>query len=267
MFKKIGTAIVLIFIFAAILVYSPLWLFNALVMVLVAGGLYEFYKLTLPNDIFSLVTGLTVGLASSTFLVFGNYNNILLLPVSLTLFFILVLLHMARSTTAVGVIERIGLILFGTAYISFTLPFFVWLRAAEHGRSLIVFTVAIVAMGDGFAYFVGKLFGRHKLAPLISPNKTVEGFIASFFGGVTASVVCWKIFWPELPIALVVFLGLSVALIGSLGDLVESLIKRAHHVKDSGNFLPGHGGFLDRLDALLFAGPFVFFTFKFLGWI
>lgn len=266
MLKRGCTAAVLIAIVVGALAWAPVWLFKILVMLLICGALYEFYRLVLPNDNFSLVSGALFGLIFSAMLIFVGLD-VRILPVFVAAFFVLILAHMVYSTAAEGVISRLGLILFGTAYICFTLPAFVWLRDSDHGRSLVVFAIAIVALGDTFAYSAGKLFGRHKLTPLISPKKTVEGFIASFFGGVAASCICWQVFWKELPVSLIIFLGLSVALIGALGDLVESLVKRAYHIKDSGSLLPGHGGILDRIDALVFAAPFVYFTFKFLGWI
>lgn len=266
MLKRISTAVVLIAIVIGVLVWSPIWLFKSLVLLAVAGALYEFYRLVLPHDYFSLITGTIFGLIFSAMLIFVGFNS-WFLPVSFVAFFILILVHMAYSTTAEGVILKLGIILFGTAYLSFTLPAFVWLRISNHGRFLIVLTIAIVALGDTFAYAVGKLFGKHKFSPLISPKKTWEGFVASFFGGVAGALICWQIFWRELPIQLILFLGITVALIGALGDLVESLIKRAYHVKDSGNILPGHGGILDRIDALVFAAPVVYFTFKISGWL
>jgi len=264
MFKRILTAIVLIAAVAAILLWVPVIGFQFLILLLVLGSLKELYRLIMPNDNFSLITGLCFGLIFSVMLIFSIGMDFIL-PIGLSAFFILLLLHMAYFTTVEHVVNRIGLILFGTIYLSFTLPAFVWLREASYGRSLIVFTLAIVAVADSFAFGAGKLFGKHKMSPLISPNKTYEGLIGSFVGGVFASVVCWQIFWPELSALLVVILGIVVAFIGAMGDLVESLIKRGCHIKDSGNLLPGHGGILDRIDALVFAAPFVYFLFKFLG--
>lgn len=266
MLKRIATAVVLIAVMASVLLWAPVWLFKFLVILFSAGALAEYYRLVFGNDYFSTVTGLIFSAFFSGILITSGPVG-WVIPLFLAAFFILVLLHMAYSTTTEGIISRLGLIVFGTVYLGFTLPAFVWLRGADHGRSLIVFTIAIVAVGDSFAYAVGKLFGRRKLAPLISPKKTIEGLIASFFGGVAASLICWQVFWKELPAVLIIFLGLSVALIGALGDLIESLIKRSYHVKDSGAVFPGHGGILDRLDALVFAAPFVYFTFRFLGWI
>ena len=262
--KRLITAIVLVGLIVLALTVAPVWLFKILVLILIAGALHEFYRLVIPNDLFGSMSGLIFGLIFSVLLIFVDIHDHIF-PIFLFVFFILILAHMIYYTTVERVLTRLGLIMFGTAYLAFTLPSFVWLRLSDHGRALIVFTIAIVALGDSFAYGIGKLIGKHKLSPLISPNKTIEGFIASFFGGVLASFICWTIFWPELSVLLVIFLGISVALIGALGDLVESLVKRAYHIKDSGNLLPGHGGILDRIDALIFAAPFVYFTFKLLG--
>lgn len=264
MFKRVGTAIILIIIIIASLTLAPIWLFKLLLLLLTAGALLELFRLTFPNDRFSRYAGVVFGTLFAGILIFAGFAG-WILPILLTAFFVLTLIHMAYFTAVEGAISRLGIILFGTVYLGFTLPAFAWLRESDHGRSLIVFTIAIVALGDTFAYGAGKLFGKHKFSPLISPKKTMEGFVASFFGGVLASFICWKIFWPELPMSLIIFLGLAIAPVGAFGDLIESLVKRAYHVKDSGSLLPGHGGILDRVDALLFAAPFVYFTFKLLG--
>jgi phosphatidate cytidylyltransferase len=112
---------------------------------------------------------------------------------------------------------------------------------------------------DTFAYFAGHAFGRHKLLERISPKKTWEGFV----GGAVGSVVCalivrWLLLGDELSVGLAVAVGLGGALLGPLGDLAESMVKRAAGVKDSGRIIPGHGGLLDRIDALLFVTPWVY---------
>lgn len=262
--KRILTAMVLIALVISILVWAPIWLFKIFILAMIFGALREYYRLLIPNDTFAMITGLAMGLVFSAGLMFAQTFEFVV-PLLIASLFIITLLHMWYYTTVEGSISRMGLILFGTMYLSFTLPAFAWLRSADHGRSLIIMTIAIVALGDTFAMLGGRFFGKHKMSPLISPKKTMEGLVGSFFGGILAAVICWKLLWPELPVLLVIFLGISVALIGAMGDLVESLIKRAVHIKDSGTLLPGHGGVLDRVDALVFAAPFVYFVFKFLG--
>ena len=112
---------------------------------------------------------------------------------------------------------------------------------------------------DTFAYFAGHSFGRHKLYERISPKKTWEGFAGGIAGSVVGALVTrWLLLAGELSVPAAVVVGLGAAVLGPLGDLAESMIKRAAGVKDSSRIIPGHGGLLDRIDALLFVGPWVY---------
>ena len=127
-----------------------------------------------------------------------------------------------------------------------------------------VLLLAIVWLGDSGAYYIGKTWGRHKLAPRVSPNKTWEGSIASTAAGLLAAAV-WS-YWRlgEVDGWILLLAGL-VSIAAQIGDLVESLLKRGAGVKDSGQILPGHGGMLDRMDALLFAAPVMWLGVELLG--
>jgi phosphatidate cytidylyltransferase len=119
---------------------------------------------------------------------------------------------------------------------------------------------------DTFAYFAGHSFGRHKLFERISPKKTWEGFVGGIAGSVVgALVVRWLLLGAELSVAAAVVVGLGAAVLGPLGDLAESMIKRAAGVKDSSRIIPGHGGLLDRIDALLFVGPWIYVCAEYLA--
>jgi phosphatidate cytidylyltransferase len=151
----------------------------------------------------------------------------------------------------------IGTTVLGVVWIALGLGHLVLLRdLPDHGR-LAVFTVLLAVFADStFAYFVGRLIGRHRLAPTISPGKSVEGFVA---GTIAAVAVAFFALYEErdsfLSIWQAVVFGIVVAAAEPLGDLFESAIKRDLQVKDSGRLLAGHGGMLDRVDSLLFAGP------------
>ncbi len=108
---------------------------------------------------------------------------------------------------------------------------------------------------DTSAYAVGRAIGRHPLAPRLSPKKTIEGFVAGFLGALIFILICWKLEVIAFDIAVVT--GVSVGLVGQLGDLVESSLKRNAGIKDSGTILPGHGGILDRFDSLLMSAPII----------
>ncbi|MGB5101725.1 MAG: CDP-archaeol synthase [Steroidobacteraceae bacterium] len=122
-----------------------------------------------------------------------------------------------------------------------------------HGPLLLLYLLVLIAAADVGAYFGGRSFGRHKLAPRVSPGKTWEGFVAGMLGAVAAALLGARLF--ELPLLPWVAVCVLVALVSVVGDLFESLFKRRVGLKDSGNLLPGHGGVLDRLDSLTAAGP------------
>lgn len=151
------------------------------------------------------------------------------------------------------------LFLFSVIYMVVPFGLFSMIMDRPHFRFWMFFAVAATGLGDTFAYLVGRAYGKHKLAPVISPAKTVEGLIGAIFGGMAAGVMLRQIFAVDLPWTVVIIVGAITALMGALGDLSESLIKRGYGVKDSGSIIPGHGGILDRVDAVLFAGPFVYF--------
>ena len=164
----------------------------------------------------------------------------------------------AGRPPAVGLLARQVL---GTVYIALPLALIVLMRHGEFGCAWVFWLLFLVFLGDIGAFYVGSYFGRHKLCPAVSPKKTVEGAL----GGLAASLIVGAAFkalffshlsWDK---SLVLFLG--VGIMAPLGDLFESMLKRVSGIKDSGVILPGHGGMLDRIDALLFAIP-VAYLFK-----
>jgi phosphatidate cytidylyltransferase len=130
------------------------------------------------------------------------------------------------------------------------------------GFAWVVMSFVVTWMNDTFAYFAGRFFGRHKMFPRISPKKTWEGFAGGFAGSIVGALVLLALFprpsLPGLTAAGCVLLGAGGAIVGPVGDLAESMLKRAAGVKDSGKLIPGHGGMLDRIDALLFVAPWVY---------
>jgi phosphatidate cytidylyltransferase len=131
------------------------------------------------------------------------------------------------------------------------------LRVSPDGLAWVIAALVITWANDTCAYFVGRAFGRHKFYPAVSPNKTWEGFAGGFLGSVGGLFIARLVFPVLRPLDCVV-LGLAAGLFGPLGDLCESMLKRAYGAKDSGVLIPGHGGILDRVDALLFNAPVVY---------
>ncbi|ROS01042.1 phosphatidate cytidylyltransferase [Sinobacterium caligoides] len=156
-------------------------------------------------------------------------------------------------------------ILWGTTFMRSAMGLFVvlgsWLALAllsyeRNAMALILYLVALVAAADTGAYFAGKALGKHKLAPAVSPGKTVEGFAGGMLASVAVAFLCYQ-FGVSGGIALLpwLLLSLSAALSSALGDLMESMVKRHRGIKDSGNILPGHGGIADRIDGLSAGAP------------
>jgi phosphatidate cytidylyltransferase len=168
-------------------------------------------------------------------------------------------LHLVAETRQPPTVA-IGATVLGVAWIGLGLAHIVLLRDTEEGR-LIVFTVLIaVFAADTLAFFAGRLLGRHKLAPTMSPGKTWEGFVA---GTIAAVAVAFFALYEDRETYLAIWeallLGVVVALAAALGDLFESALKRDMQVKDTGRLLGGHGGVLDRVDSLLWAAPAAFY--------
>jgi phosphatidate cytidylyltransferase len=152
---------------------------------------------------------------------------------------------------------RLGMSIFGILYVGGLVVALPLLRR-EHGAWWVMVVFVVTFANDTGAYFAGRALGRHKLAPTISPGKTVEGAIGGLLMGVFALSVQRVFFFPGLTIFDVVVIGVAAGILGPAGDLTESMLKRAVGAKDSGRLIPGHGGILDRIDALLFVGAYVF---------
>jgi phosphatidate cytidylyltransferase len=153
--------------------------------------------------------------------------------------------------------RRIGLALLGTIYPGLLISALVPLRQLDRGGWWIILTITVTWMNDTWAYFVGRALGRHKLYERISPTKTWEGAIGGALGSIAGALVVQHFWIPQLPFWGAALIGAGAAVIGPIGDLSESMLKRSFGAKDSGRLLPGHGGMLDRIDALLFNAPFV----------
>lgn len=154
--------------------------------------------------------------------------------------------------------EAAAVLIFAVLYIGFGFRFLIMIR--DMGLNTLMFFFLIIWATDIGAYLVGRRFGKHKLAPEVSPNKTIEGSIGGIVIAMTVGVIYSTIFQPNLQETHHVWLlSILISCVGQLGDLVESALKRYYGVKDSGNFLPGHGGVLDRFDSLIFAS-FIFMT-------
>lgn len=152
-----------------------------------------------------------------------------------------------------------GRVILGVLYIPLLMAHFILIRRSQSGILWVFFILVLAFAGDIAAYYIGRRFGKRKLLPEVSPGKTVEGIFGLVAGSIAGCLLFKLFFFPTLPAAHAVVLGLVGSIVGQLGDLSESALKRAAGMKDSGMILPGHGGILDRLDCLMFITPFVYY--------
>ncbi len=247
---------------------APPVVFQVFGLVWIAICARELMAMTLPESGGARAWGLvaTLGLASANMFGEALGPDPRLLPTVLLVIVIGALAAgLGASSSVDGAARRIAWLLGGPIYIGATLSTLAMLHAAPRGGAWVLFSMFLAFLSDTGAYFAGKNFGRRKLAPTISPKKTVEGSLGGLatatLGALILGVTLLDGAAPLWQLALLAPIGAGL---GQAGDLLESLVKRACNVKDSGNVLPGHGGLLDRSDALMFTGPT---TWLFVMWL
>ena len=237
-------------------VYLGGWWVFAVVAIAAAISLHEYWLMA--RTLAPLAPAGYVGAALA--LVGAELSGVSWMLAGVLSAFVLAFVLKAISEARAAATAAISATVMGTLWIGGGLAFLILLRdIPEHGRLALVTVLLAIWAGDTFAYFGGRLLGRHKMAPATSPGKTWEGFV---FGTAATIFVAFVALYKQdfLTIGESIVLGVVLALADPLGDLFESLLKRDAGVKDSGNLLGGHGGMLDRLDAFLFAAPAAYFT-------
>ena len=231
--------------------------FSLLVFVLSLLGLDEFYRMALPSRRGEGRVAALAG-ACALFSVFAGNSVFQLMSLTLlVLAFSLVALFRLRDIRRAA--ADAGMLLMGFLYVPLLLSHLILIRMLPHGVPWLFLIMVIVMTGDSAAYYVGSSFGKTKLYPAVSPKKSVEGSLGGLAGSVIGAFLSRAWFFPELAVVDCIVAALLLGVLGQLGDLFESLIKRSCGVKDSGTIFPGHGGLLDRLDSILFAGPAAFY--------
>jgi phosphatidate cytidylyltransferase len=243
--ERVLTAIVLLAVVVGSLFLDPTgWAVKVLIVLIAGIGGFELGKLLKMPTLWGCIAGLVTATAiSGKHLSISCYALFAIVPIPLLI---------------LGV-RRNWLYLIGGSGFLYGMSGFVSLYLLSSAKSPanwpLLMTAAIpIWCGDTVAIFVGKAFGKHKMTPSISPNKTWEGGIGNLLACVAAAVALGVVF--HYPMLLMVLLGLNCGILGQAGDLFESWLKRQADVKDSGNILPGHGGLLDRLDSLMATAPF-----------
>jgi phosphatidate cytidylyltransferase len=256
--KRCLTALALLGFVIPLIIFAPtFWVI--LVVLLIAGfALYDFFNHALQQENHTWrYVGIGMGVGVSSAVCFGGLENlgwILAFIIFITLS--LILLRFSLSYNAVNLA---GLILLGTLYIGFLFSHMGLILTLPEGKQWAGLVVISTAMVDIGAFCGGYFFGRKKLCPSVSPNKTVEGAVGGMMGGILGVLICKLVFFTRLSPAEFVGFGVGIGILSQLGDLCESMLKRSLKIKDFGSYLPAHGGFLDRIDSLLFTAPFVFY--------
>jgi phosphatidate cytidylyltransferase len=155
--------------------------------------------------------------------------------------------------------QSLAFTLLGTFYVGWLFSYVLLLRMFINGPNYVFFIFGIVWLGDAAALISGRLFGRHRLAPRLSPGKTIEGAIGGFLGSLCGAMLGGRWLLGHFTLTQCVAIGCLLAVLGQLGDLSESLLKRSSGVKDSGVLIPGHGGILDKVDGILFGAPVLYY--------
>jgi phosphatidate cytidylyltransferase len=243
--------------------------FLALVDAVIFVGMWEFYQMLEEKEVRPYKgIGIVCGLALSWYVFFRNgiYANLFLTLVIVTL----MCLQLVRRETKMA-IYHISSTIFGVIYIGFLFSHVVLLREFplqinldySYGASFVFLAFILTWAGDTGAYIVGSAVGKHSLLPRVSARKTREGSLGGLLFSVAAALAARATIAPYLSLWHALVLGVLVGVVGQLGDLFESLIKRDVEVKDTSTGIPGHGGVLDRFDSLLFTSPLVYYFIKF----
>ena len=246
------------------------WLFLLIAGLALAAGLFEFYSLTKKLE---LKADASIGYLGATafFIAFlfdapSKFPDLLILTVALFIIAVLVTQMFRFQVDFSKMLTGIGVTLLGVFYVAFLGGFLISTRVGFNpvlSTHLLGFFFLVIMGADSGAYFTGKYLGKHKLAPKISPGKTVEGLIGGIITSLAFAALAHYWFFPELDLKFALPLAAVMAIVSVLGDLAESAMKRGSNTKDAANFLPGHGGLLDRLDSLLFNAPILYYFAKF----
>ena len=255
------------FIYVALVISASLLgplFFYSLFLVFMLICLYEFIKIIELKSIYPYLLGITsfftAVISNNNLIVFkDDMSEKIILSVFVIAVYFAFILALVSS-------RKVGIQYLGKNFLSFmyvVLPFSLLIKIpylnfdGTFDTSIIIGILILIWSNDVFAFLIGKNFGKHKLIERVSPNKTIEGFLGGFIFTFIAGYLVAKFCFSIQPLQWFT-IAIIVSIFGVLGDLIESMFKRQAHIKDSSNLLPGHGGFLDRLDSIIFATPFIF---------
>lgn len=233
--------------------------FFLLVLLVVIISLHEFYGMVFKEETriakwFRISVGLLPVMAIYNSSGLQSILGVLVVcTISLFIFFLF------SNKPAISLINDVGKGILGILYVSVLASHIILIRGLSFGKEWVFFLLAVIFAGDTGAYYTGRALGKHKLSPTISPGKTMEGCVGGLLANVLGALAVRSLMLPHLKLSHTLILSIAMGIVGQIGDLCESMVKRAAQLKDSGKILPGHGGMLDRIDGLLFAAPLAYY--------
>jgi phosphatidate cytidylyltransferase len=261
--QRVPTSIVLLGIVFLVIQYAARWVFFVFLQIIILAALLEFYGLARKKRLFpqrALGILLAMLISLSFWLEEMSLEQALFLGLLLAAVYFLIIFNKIEKLSAFPC--AIATTFFGAFYLSFTLNHFYPLKI-EGGPRAIYFLFVVIFLGDTGAYFLGTALGRHKMTPVASPNKTWEGSFGGIVFACLGAIAAQQLFLRAVPIWKAALSGILIHAVAQASDPLESLFKRAVGVKDSSNLLPGHGGFLDRVDSLILAAPFFYYFIRY----
>lgn len=252
-----------------LLAYIGSWYFTLLVLVISVLSFYEFVNIAkLKQATVNLLWGI-IGIAA---VLLNKYNKFVEDQFIIILFWFLILILIELFRNKGSALLNIGLTSLGFLFFSISgfsiigiREIFITLGSEYTNGAFLIFSIlGTIWICDSAAFFGGTKFGKHKLFPRVSPNKSWEGAVFGFLASIVSMILFRILFLEFISLQSAIIIGLIIGIIGQIGDLIESLFKRDAGLKDSSNLIPGHGGVFDRFDSLFFAAPFIYFYLKFI---
>ena len=232
-------------------------LLTLVLAIIVVLGSLEFYRIT-GSDTIKPVSYFAITI-TALLTVSSYYPDFITKPVILTLAIIISAIWLLFLPMKDRALHNWAWLIAGIIYLGWMVSYWAELRNLTNGREWMYWSITTIIASDITAFFIGRAWGRHYIAPTISPKKTWEGAIGGAIGSIIAATILGIAFSLSLTYWQLVLAGCFISIIAQLGDLVESLLKRNSGVKDSGTWVPGHGGILDRIDSYIFTGALVYY--------
>jgi phosphatidate cytidylyltransferase len=254
---RLITAVVMLPILYLVIKILPLYIFALFMALIAIAAFFEFLAMYKVNPILCYI----FSIAGVIPIILTYYNINLGIEIITLLFMLVTIVRLFIKKETTNALADVSPLLIGFFYVPVLLTYFLKLRMIN--PDWVIFLCLVVWGADSFAYYIGKAYGNARLYKSVSPNKTMAGAYGAFGGAILLSYILNIVLNLTPTAALMIICGSVLSIGGIVGDLVESMFKRDAGIKDSGVIIPGHGGFLDKLDAMLFSAPILYYYIKF----